>query len=241
MDMSFDQLDFAQKQGNRTPLPGGFSGGGLPTRQRRPAMIAVAVLLVAAGAFGGLQLFGSSNHKTSVLVLVRSVPAGHAILSTDLASTDLSGRVAYTPAASEAAVVGQTAARDLFAGQLLTHSMLAMATVPDVSHALVGLQLKAGQVPSAGIADSDTVELMDVPSANNDAITSTAAGGSASAGQAAAAATSLLLATGTVFAFTVDPNSAGGALVTVLVPRAEAQALSVAASAGQVSLIRVGS
>jgi Flp pilus assembly protein CpaB len=240
--MSVGQLGFATAQRNRGPMPGS-SGGGLPTRRRRPAMIAVAVLLVAAGAFAGLQLLGASNHKTSVLVLVRPVPAGHLIQADDLASTSLSGNIAYTPAGSESTVVGETAARDLFAGQLLTHSMLATASVPDVSHALVGLQLKAGQVPSAGLADSDMVELVDVPSANEMPITTAApnASGSAPADGATLVPPSLVLATGTVFSVTADANSSGGALVTVLVPRAQSEALSVAASAGQVSLIRVGS
>jgi hypothetical protein len=239
--MSVGQLGSATAQRKWGPLPGS-PGGGLPTRQRRPAMIAAAVLVVAAGALGGLQLFGSSNHKISVLVLVKPVPAGHLIAAADVASTDLSGNVAYTPAAAEAAVVGRTAARDLFAGQLFTHSMLATAPVPDVSHALVGLLLKAGQVPSAGLADSDTVELLAAPPANDTSpTTSTAVSGSASADAVTAPAPSLLLATGTVFAITADANSAGGALITVLVPRAQSEALSVAASAGQVSLIRVGS
>ena len=133
----------------------------LPTHQRRPAMIAIAVLLIAAGAFGGLQLVATSNNKISALVLVQAVPAGHVITSTDLGSVSLSGKVAYTPASAEATVVGNTAARDLFAGQLLTHSMTTAVTVPDATHALVGLQLKADQVPSAGLNDGDPVELVE--------------------------------------------------------------------------------
>ena len=57
----------------------------------------------------------------------------------------------------------ETAARDLFAGQLLTHSMITAATVPDATHALVGLQLKAEQVPSAGLDDGDPVALVGQP------------------------------------------------------------------------------
>jgi hypothetical protein len=49
------------------------------------------------------------------------------------------------------------------------------------------------------------------------------------------------LATGTVYAIGTDANSSGGALVTVLVPREQSEALAIAASSGQVSLIRVGS
>src|ERR1019366_6881767 len=138
-------------------------GGVLPTRQRRPALVAVAVLLIVSGALGGLQLLTASSHKVSALVLVNEVPAGHVIESADLGTAALSGKVAYTPASAEASVVGKTAARDLFAGQLLTHSMMSTPQVPDNKHALVGLRLKAGQVPSAGLADGDTVELVQVP------------------------------------------------------------------------------
>src|ERR1700722_4971876 len=80
----------------------------LPTHQRRPGMIAIAVLLIAAGAFGGLQLVATSNSKVSALVLVQAVPAGHVIASSDLASVSLSGKVAYTPTSAEGTVVGNT-------------------------------------------------------------------------------------------------------------------------------------
>ena len=209
----------------------------LPTRQRRPGMLAVAVLLIVAGALGGMQLLSSSNTKVSVLVLVKSVPSGHVIEPADLGTTALAGKVAYTPASAEASVVGKTAARDLFAGQLLTHSMMATTSVPDAEHALVGLQLKAGQVPSAGLADGDTVELVNVPSANGVAPAQAAPTGEAAKTPSATA----VLATGTVYAIGTDANSSGGALVTVLVPREQSEALAIAASSGQVSLIRVGS
>ncbi|HEY0869735.1 MAG TPA: SAF domain-containing protein [Acidothermaceae bacterium] len=206
-------------------------GRGLPTRQRRPAMITAAVLLIVAGALGGLQVLTASNAKVSVLVLVQPVPAGHVIGASDLGSTALSGKVAYTPASAEASVVGATAARDLFAGQLVTHSMIATAAVPDVTHALVGLQLSAGQVPSAGLADGDFVELVDVPSAT----------GVAALSASSPTSSSSVLATGTVYSIATSTGASGAALVTVLVPRAQAEALSVAASSSQVSLIRVGS
>ena len=223
-------------------------GGVLPTRQRRPALIAVAVLLIVSGALGGLQLLTASSHKVSALVLVRQVPAGHVIESADLGTAALSGKVAYTPASAEASVVGKTAARDLFAGQLLTHSMMSTTQVPDSKHALVGLRLKAGQVPSAGLVDGDTVELVQVPDNGAAAITAplgttipAAPTASPAAGGASSLTSGLVLATGTVYAIGADTADAGGALVTVLVPREQSEALSVSASSGQVTLIRVGS
>ena len=219
--------------------------GRLPTRQRRPALIAVAVLLIVSGALGGLQLLTASSHTVSVLVLVRPVPAGHVIESTDLATTALSGNVAYTPGSAEANVVGKTAARDLFAGQLLTQSMMAAASVPDGTQALVGLRLSAAQVPSAGLADGNAVVLVEVPSANGAAaVAAPLASGQAttpSSATSGVATPNLVLATGTVYAIAADTASAGGALITVLVPREQSEALSVAASTGQVTLIRVGS
>ena len=216
----------------------------LPTHQRRPGMIAIAVLLIAAGAFGGLQLVAASNSKVSALVLVQAVPAGHVIASTDLASVSLSGKVAYTPTSAEGTVVGNTAARDLFAGQLLTHSMTTAVAVPDATHALVGLQLKADQVPSAGLNDGDAVELVEAPTAVGGASLAvpTVASNSVSAGSGAATTdtSSAVVVTGTVYAIAADANSSGGALITVLVPRAGSESLSIAASSGQVSVIRVG-
>ena len=224
--------------GHRVPLQAVHGpGGSLPTRQRRPALVAVAVLLIVAGALGALQLMSSTNKTVSVLVLVKSVSAGHVIEAADLAGTQLSGKVAYWPASDESAVIGKTASRDLVAGQLLTKSMMATTSVPDPTHALVGLNLKAGQLPSAGLNDGDTVELVDVPGSNAGAPTP------ANQGQRAAAASGspLVLATGTVYAIISSPSSSGAVLVTVLVPRAGSEALSVAASNGQVALLRVGS
>ena len=100
--MTATQTGFpAQPQGApRIPLH--QVSGRLPTRQRRPALIAVAVLLIVSGALGGLQLLTASGHTVSVLVLVRPVPAGHVIESADLRTTALSGKVAYTPGSAEA-------------------------------------------------------------------------------------------------------------------------------------------
>jgi hypothetical protein len=231
----------------RGPAPGPLRqvSGSLPTRQRRPALIAVAVLLIVSGALGGLQLLTASAHTVSALVLVKPVPAGHIIESADLRTTALSGKIAYTPGSAEATVVGKTAARDLFAGQLLTQSMMATASVPDATQALVGLRLRAGQVPSVGLADGNTVVLVQVPSANGvAAVTAPLASVQAATPSGAGggvATPDLVLATGTVYAIAADTASAGGALITVLVPREQSEALSVAASSGQVTLIRVGS
>ena len=243
--MTATQTGFPAQPQSAARVPLHQVSGRLPTRQRRPALIAVAVLLIVSGALGGLQLLTASGHRVSVLVLVRPVPAGHVIESVDLGTTALSGKVAYTPGSAEANVVGKTAARDLFAGQLLTQSMMATASVPGATQALVGLRLSAAQVPSAGLADGNTVVLVEVPSANGGAaVTAPLASGQAptpSGAVGGVASPNLVLATGTVYAIAADTASAGGALITVLVPREQSEALSVAASSGQVTLIRVGS
>jgi Flp pilus assembly protein CpaB len=243
--MTATQTGFPAQPQSAPRIPPHQVSGRLPTRQRRPALIAVAVLLIVSGALGGLQLLTASSHTVSVLVLVRPVPAGHVIASADLRTTALSGNVAYTLSSAEATVVGKTAARDLFAGQLLTQSMMATASVPAATQALVGLRLSAAQVPSAGLADGNTVVLVQVPSADGSAaVTAPPASGQATAPSGAAGgvtAPNLVLATGTVYAIAADTASARGALITVLVPREQSEALSVAASSGQVTLIRVGS
>ena len=230
---------FAPPQGaHRVPLQA-VPGGGLPTRQRRPAMVAVAVLLIVAGALGALELVSLGHKKIVALVLVKPVPAGHVIAASDLQSTAITGKIAYWPTSDESAVIGKTAARDLFAGQLLTKSMMATASVPDADHALVGLQLKAGQVPSAGVADGDAVELVFVPGSNT--VLPTAAAKTQTQASAGPSSTSpLVLATGSVYSVTASTTSSGSVLVTVLVPRTGSEVLSADASNGQVALIRVG-
>ncbi|MFD0530801.1 hypothetical protein ACFQ1I_35745 [Kitasatospora arboriphila] len=56
----------------------------LRARRRRPAVLAMAVALIAAGGLGGAALYTSSGQRIAVLAVARDIPMGQAVTADDL-------------------------------------------------------------------------------------------------------------------------------------------------------------
>lgn len=196
----------------------------LPTRGRRPGLIAAAVALVVGFALTGAMLVSDAGGKTDVLVAAGPMAAGQVLGADDVRSASVAGDVRAIADGDLPTVLGRTAAVDLVEGQLLNRDMLTAATVPPAGQALVGLALAPGRLPGEVLATGDRVQALAVPSAG-------------------AAVEDVedprVVATGEVFAIQVDPAAAGSSLVTVLVPAESAGALAAYAATGQVSLVKV--
>ena len=63
----------------RGSFPGAGPGTALPTRQRRPGYIALAVVLIVGLAALGGYWYSQAGRKAPVVVVIRDVPAGHVI------------------------------------------------------------------------------------------------------------------------------------------------------------------
>jgi hypothetical protein len=139
-------------------------------RRRRPALVALGVLVVlgCAGISGALVL-GSSD-TTPVLTVTRAVPAGHVMVGGDLAPAEISGTgLTAIAAASTADVLGMTAAVGMVPGTLLSPGMLTDRPVPGPGQAVVGLALTAGLLPVPELVPGARVMVVRVPAAGSSA------------------------------------------------------------------------
>jgi len=198
----------------------------LPTRQRKPSYIALAVILIIGLAVAFGWFYKSSGAKVPVVVVIQPVAAGHPVLRQDLSTIDVSGGVVAVGGDHLDSVLGEIATVDLLPNTLLQRSMLTSADTLPVGDAQVGVALKGGQVPAEGLSPGDSVEIVALPDK-----------GTTGAAQAA----SVLVPSAKVFAAVSDPAQVGGLLVTVTVPAADAVPVAQASGTGLVALVKVRS
>jgi hypothetical protein len=203
-------------------------GAPLPTRQKRPGYVALAIVLIVGLAALGAYFYSKAGEKTPVVLVVKDVPAGHSISRDDLSTVNVAGRVTALAGSHLDSVVGEVATVDLLPNTLLQRSMVTTASPLSATSAMVGVELTPGQLPATGIADGSQVQVLQLPNKN--------APGTTGAAQSA----SVLADAATVYASTPDPSQTGGTLATLIVPKADAAAIAAASSAGLVALVQVG-
>ena len=207
------------------------AGTPLPVREKRPAYIALAVVLIVGLAAVGAYFYTQAGKKTPVVEVVNHIAAGHTISRGDLTTVDVAGAVTAIGGASLQSVVGETAAVELLPHTLLQRAMVTDAPTLSSTQAQVGVQVKPGQIPAGGLNVGDTVEVFQLPDTN--------AASSASAASTPAAAT-VLVDNATVYGSQSDPSQSGGTLLTLVVPRADVAAIATASNASLIALVRVG-
>lgn len=134
-------------------------GRGLPhapgrtmrARRRRPAVLAMAVALIAAGGLGGAVLYNSTGQRVAVLALARDVPWGQVITEDDLVVARIAGDPALHPLAAQdrTKAVGMRAATDLKRGAMLTGADLAQGLSVQPGQIVVGVSAKRSQLPAS--------------------------------------------------------------------------------------------
>ncbi|HEY5878879.1 MAG TPA: SAF domain-containing protein [Nakamurella sp.] len=203
----------------------------LPTRQRRPGLAAVGLIVVLGmGAVFG-WLYTTAGEKTPVVVMAREVPVGQVIERADLSTVDVAGSVTAIAGTNLSSAVGQRAAVGLIPGTLLQRGMLTGADTIPAGWVQVGVALKAGQLPADGVHAGDKVAAVRL--GGN-------AAGAAQPTNAPAAAT-VLADAATVYSVRVDPTQTGGSLVTLVVTPEQGLAIAEASSTGNAALIKVPS
>jgi hypothetical protein len=187
------------------------------------------VLLIVGSALLFATIFSRTGSQTRVLVLARSVEAGHVLESSDLRAANVTtGRgVATVLASSEASVVGRTTAVPLADGSLLTRNALGSGRALRAGEAMVGLALKPGTFPS-GLVTGDHVRVVDTTAAS-----STSAAGTAPRSGSGGS-------TGVVMAIAANTSAAdGSAVVSLRLQDGTADGVAQLASADHVSLVLV--
>jgi hypothetical protein len=212
---------------------------------RRPLVAIVSALLVFTSIAVFASVYSSANHQTPSLIVVQTIQEGQRISGTDLgqASVAISAGVSPIPVASAPLLAGKRAAVTIPAGSLLTLADVAGSAPIAAGEAVVGMALKDGEYPSAGVESGDQVMIVQSasPGAPATATATDSGSGSGSGSQdGGGSATGVLVPQATVF--DVGPpsaNSSDGAslLVSVEVSTTLAAEVSTAASAGEVSLV----
>ena len=203
----------------------GRAGSPLPTRERRSGFVALGVVLIISLAAIGVWLYSTAGAKTSVVVMVRPVAAGHAITRDDVSTVAVAGGVTAIGGNHLESVIGQSAAVTLLPNMLLQRSMTTGTAGLDPQEAEVGVAVTSGQVPADGLAPGDTVRVVQLPSDN--------------ASADASSSIQELVERAAVYAVRADPAQAGGTLLTLRVPAGQADAVAMASSVGKIAVIRV--
>jgi hypothetical protein len=135
--------------GGRAPRRAPAVRVGPPPRERRPALLVGAVLLIVVSAAIITSLFLQVGNRTEVLAVARTVAIGRPIAVEDLKrvriATDPGLHTIPVSAADQ--VVGKPAATTLLPGTLLTPEQLGASQLPAAGQAIVGLDLKGAQMP----------------------------------------------------------------------------------------------
>lgn len=199
---------------------------GLP-RRRRPAMVALAVAMAAAGVVVSATLYQRADRQVPVVMVTADVPAGAVITAADLATTGVTVApgVRVIPAAQLSQVSGETAAVALRAGTLLAPSDLTTAQPPAPGQQLVPVAVKPSTLPASGLFPGDQVLIVATPGDQGEP------GGSAGPQELAAPVRAVVEAVDTA------AGSDGLDVVDLLVGAANGPAVAEQASTGQFALI----
>jgi hypothetical protein len=138
----------------------------VPPRERKPALAALAVLLILGGALATTLLVLRSGDRVSAIRVTQQVGAGQKFTEPMLEEVKVASDtgVEYVAWSQRTQVVGSFAAVTILPGTLLTNQMGAKASSElGPGKATVGLALKPGQMP-AGIQQGDRVQVVYVPS-----------------------------------------------------------------------------
>jgi hypothetical protein len=130
-------------------------------RERRPALAALAVLLIAGGAVLAGWLALRQSQTESYLMVKQEVLEGNQIERSDLTPVELPKEgVSFIPASQSDQVVGGYAQTDLLEGTVLVPDvMVDDLPAQQVGKSRIGLELGPDQYPP-GLNDGDTINLL---------------------------------------------------------------------------------
>ncbi|MFB4266412.1 hypothetical protein [Nonomuraea sp. GTA35] len=191
----------------------------VPPRERKPALAALAVLLILGGALATTLLVLNSGDRVSAIRVTQQVGAGQkfgpeAIEEVKIADTG----VDYVSWSQRQQVLDSFAAVTILPGTLLTNQMGVRASSElGPGKATVGLALKPGQMP-AGVQQGDRVQVIFVPS------------------RASEGESRVLAANALVFAVGDRSRTGNSGQITVVVEAPAAPEIVAAASSGQVAV-----
>ena len=230
--------------GGRSSMPApSMSGERLPTppRERKPALAALAVLLILVGALGATMLVLRAGDRIEVVKVTKAIPAGGSVSKANTTSVLVAADkgIDYIRWEQLASLKKLKAVSAIPAGVVPVGQMFTGETGLGAGQATVGLSLKEGQYPN-NLNQGDLVAAYRVGNTTGTG-SSTGSSGSSSSG----AGTSLIVdkAKVTFVQNTKDSEviSSTNLPVTLTVDSSKAADLAQAAAVGQVALVRIPS
>ncbi|MEU6380008.1 hypothetical protein [Streptomyces sp. NPDC046909] len=208
-----------------------------PPRERKPALAALAVLLILVGALGATMLVLQAGDRVEVVKVTKEIPAGGAVTDSNVTSVLVAedSSIHYIKWEQLASLKKLKALNAIPAGAVPVGEMFGDDTGATQGKALVGLSLKAGQFP-AGLEEGDVVaayRAADGGSGSNSSASTSGSDNSVLAEKAivtsvpdAASGDEIVSSSNTGITVAVDPSdaaalaqaAAANAVVLVLVP-----------------------
>jgi len=220
--------------------PGGRRMPSAP-RERKPALAALAVLLVALGAVAAGYLVIDAGHRVGAVEITQQVGQGQRIPASAIKEVEIASNSGINYVAWQYAnrVAGIYAAVQIPAGTLLTSAMTSATNNLAAGKVQVGLSLKPGQAP-ANLLIGQSVEAFGVGTGSGCGAAAAGGGGAGGTGGGNGgngSGSGVPITTG-VIASVVGSTASNGstAAVTLAVPDADAGVLACYASAGDVAI-----
>jgi hypothetical protein len=209
-----------------------------PPRERKPALAALAVLLVLVGALGATMLVLRAGDRVEVVKVTADIQAGESITDKNVTSVMVAEDpdIHYVEWSSREVLKTYKARSTIYAGSLAVGEMFAKEEQLPAGKAALGVALKEGQYP-ADIKPGDHVAAYRV-GANNSSSSSSGSGDDAAASSGGGA----LVDDAQVYTVKKPGDSTfstGTLSLTLLVDAGDAAALASAASAGELAVVRV--
>ncbi|MET9526848.1 hypothetical protein [Streptomyces coeruleorubidus] len=209
-----------------------------PPRERKPALAALAVLLILVGALGATMLVLQAGDRIEVVKVTDEIQAGESVgdnvTSVMVAADD---NINYIKWSQLGTLKTLKAKSTIYKDTVVMGQMFAKKASLPAGKAAVGLALKEGQYPS-DIKAGDVVSAYRVGtsgSSSNSSDDNTGSSGTSSSGGG-------IVDNARVNTVEDDSDatvSTGNLSLTLLVDQADAAALASAAAAGEVAIVHV--
>lgn len=207
-----------------------------PPRERKPALAALAVLLILVGALGATMLVLRAGDRVEVVQVTGDIQAGESVgknVTSVLVAEDSS--INYVKWKQLDTLKTLRAKSTIYKGTVVIGDMFASKTTLPAGKASVGLALKEGQYP-ANIKEGDVVAAYRV--GNDSGSSRNSSSGSSSSSRS----NSLIVDQARVDTKSEDSDatiSTGNLSITLLVDQSDAPALTQAAAGGDVAVVLV--
>lgn len=142
-----------------------------PKTRRRPLLIVLSVVLIALGSLLAAFLVTLNQRTVSVVAVSQDIIRGDVISANVLQAVEVPPNSALQtiPASDIQQLVGKRAALDIHAGGLVSPGSVAEVPFPGDGRSVVGMSLKAGQLPTVrSLKAGDKVLVVYTPRAQDE-------------------------------------------------------------------------